>query len=236
MYDRSIKMYDESHSPQDLELALSKGNLNKGKFLTFAHSNSYYLQMLTINNLNVGSVLEVGPGENFVANYMRSIGIKYETIDITEDQEPTILGKLEDIDTSKYTNRYNLVCAFQMLEHSPYKEFTSNLKKMAIMSNRYVFISLPYACYGLKFSLSFTFGQNKNFRKSFSLYLPLNKKNRRYREEYKKEFSWAVHYWEIGRKGFPLKRIKADIESSGLRIIDTFHSDNPYHYFILTEK
>lgn len=85
MYDRSIKMYDESHSPQDLELALSKGNLNKGKFLEFAHSNSYYLQMLTIHNLNVDSVLEVGPGENFVANYMRSLGIKYETMDITKE-------------------------------------------------------------------------------------------------------------------------------------------------------
>lgn len=236
MYDRRKKMYDESHSPETLDMVLKKGALNKGKFLTAAHHNSYYLQMLTTHELKVDSVLEIGPGENFAANYLRTLGINYDTMDIVEHSQPTILGRLEELDERNYLRRWQLVCAFQMLEHSPYELFVENIRKMAAMSDRYVFISLPYSCFGFRLSLNIAFGQNRRFSKSIAMYIPLFKRNRKYREEYIKEFPWAVHYWEIGRRGFPLGRIKSDIESVGLRIIDTFRSDNPYHYFILASK
>jgi hypothetical protein len=50
------------------------------------------------------------------------------------------------------------------------------------------------------------------------------------------EFPWAVHYWEIGRRPHLLRSVLKDFGSTGLKIIDTFHSDNPFHYFILAEK
>jgi hypothetical protein len=234
MYDRKIKMYDEPHSPEHLEK--KSAQLNSGKFLTAAHFSSYYLQMLTVRNLKAESVLEIGPGENFVANYMRTLGINYETMDIMESSQPSILGRLEDLDVTAYSERYDIVCAFQMLEHSPYDNFVPNLEKMAAMAKQYVLISLPYSCFGMKISFDFSFGQRIRLLKSFELFFPLNKKNRRYREEYMKEFPWAVHYWEIGRRGYPLRRIKSDIESAGLKIKQTFRSDNPYHFFICAEK
>ena len=33
-----------------------------------------------------------------------------------------------------------------------------------------------------------------------------------------------------------LKRIIEDIESQNLKIVNQFHSENPYHYFLLAEK
>ena len=179
MYDRSMRMFDEPFPPQYLEKLSKNGTLHKGKFLTFNHHYSHYMQMVTIQNLGVKSVLEIGPGENFSVNYMSSLGIQYDTMDIIEESQPTILGKLEDLDELKYKSTYDLVCAFQMLEHSPYDNFVPNLNKMALMAKKYVFISLPYSCWGLKFSMNIIFGQSKKSVRSLSLYFPLNKKNRK---------------------------------------------------------
>lgn len=236
MYDRSIKLYDEPHSPEALDRMVQSAHLNKGKFLTEAHHDSYFLQMATMHRLKVRSVLEIGPGESFAANYLKSLGVQYDTMDIVEQSNPTILGKLEDFDVKPHSASWEMVCAFQMLEHSPYHLFTENLRKMGALSKKYVFISLPYSCFGFGLSLNIMLGQRIRFQKRTGLYFPLCKKNRKYREEYMREFPWAVHYWEIGRRGFAMSTVRKDIESSGLRIIESFQSGNPYHYFFLTEK
>ncbi|RLD81493.1 MAG: hypothetical protein DRJ10_06140 [Bacteroidetes bacterium] len=229
-------MFDEPHSPEWIDNALKRGSLNKGKFLTDNHFHSYYIQMKVINNLKVRKVLEIGPGENFAANYLKEFGFQYFTMDIEEKSNPSILSSIENFNTQDYLNDYDLVCAFQVLEHSPYKNFVPNLKKMAEMSKKYVFISIPYSGFGIKLSLNIHFNQNLRPTRALKMFLPSMKKNRIYRPEYVDEFPWAVHYWEIGRKGFPLRRIKNDIQKTGLSIKKTFHSNNLFHYYILAEK
>ena len=44
-YDRSIKMFDEPHAPVVLDELVGKKTINKGKFLSKAHSESYLYQM-----------------------------------------------------------------------------------------------------------------------------------------------------------------------------------------------
>lgn len=235
-YDRKIKCLDEPHPPELLEKLSLEGVLNKGKFLTDAHRDSYFQQMLHIRRLGVESVFEIGPGEGVIASYMRSLGIQYDTMDIVNTSYPTIVSRLEDFDPSGHLARWDLVCAFQMLEHSPYEKFTSNLIKMRSLSKRYVFISLPFLCAGFSLSVNIALGQSLRLKRKFELYFPLLQRNREYRKEYKEEFPWAVHYWEIGRRGFPLSRIRRDIRNAGLSIAHEFRSENPYHYFILAEK
>jgi hypothetical protein len=236
MYDRSIKLHDEPHPPEILERLIFEGALNKGKFLTEAHRDSYFQQMLLIRKLGIESVLEIGPGEGFIAQYMNSIGVKFATMDISRDSSPTILSRLEDFDPEPCKERWQMVCAFQMLEHSPYENFVSNLQKMRFMSSRYVFISLPYSCFGFSVTLNIGLGQSLRWKRRFDFYLPLFKRNRRYRREFMEEFPWAVHHWEIGRRGFPLARIRRDMGRAGLVLINEFRSENPYHYFILAER
>jgi len=232
-YDKTVKMYDEAHAPAKLDQLSASGTMNVGAFMTDAHHDSMGLQMRWIRKLGVRRVLEIGPGEGVAAAYLRSLGLAYYTMDVTSASKPDIVGRLEDLDHIELFKKFELVCAFQMLEHSPYDQFTTNLAKMSDMASKYVFISLPYSCVGFRFSLGFSLGQNRHWKKDFSFYLPLNKPNRRYRPEYVRDYPWAVHYWEIGRQGFPWKRVKKDIESTGLRILDTFHSGNPFHFFIL---
>jgi hypothetical protein len=233
-----IKMYDEPHPPIVLEEASKDpSGPNSNKFLSPIYLESYVFPIKTLHNLGVKSILEVGPGDKFVAENLRRAGYTYDTLDIVEATNPTILSSLENLDPNPYVNTYDVSCAFQVLEHIPYDKFCASLKKLAIIAKKYVVISLPYSCDGYKKIHNKWKGQNnKIFDKEESHFVPTNLPNRRYRKEYIKEFPWAVHYWEIGRQGFPLSRIISDIESSGLTIITTNHSANPYHYFIVMSQ
>lgn len=236
-YDRSVRMWDEPHAPIKIDSLIRAGKLNKGKFLTEAHQDSYLIQLRTIHNLGVKKVLEIGPGENMVGNYLKSLGLNYETMDIPESSfESTIVGRLEDFDPKHFGGRWELVCAFQMLEHSPYENFIKNVIKMAFMSSNYVFISLPRQCAALTVKLQLSLGQKVRIQRHFNMSFPFKLRQRRYREEFMKEFPWAVHYWEIGRGGHTVSSIVGDIKRAGLELISEFPSGNPYHHFFLLKK
>lgn len=236
-YNRKIKMFDESHSPEVLESLLKSGEINKGKFLTSAHKDSYLLQMTIINSLNCKKVLEIGPGEQFVARNLRELGYIYHTLDILESHNPTFISSLMDFDEGDYLNEYDIVCAFQVLEHMPYEDFNKCLMKMTKIAKRYIVISVPFSCKGYRKTHTEYYGQNNsNVLVDEEHFEPTNLPNRKYRKEYMLEFPWAVHYWEIGRQGFPLERIQGDIESCGLKILRQFHARNPFHYFMVMER
>ncbi len=88
MYDRTIAMFDEGHPPELLEQLMKSGSLHKGRFL--AYYSSYLVQLMKINTLNIKSVLEIGPGENIISDYIKSLGIRYESMDISVENSPTI--------------------------------------------------------------------------------------------------------------------------------------------------
>ena len=236
-YNRSIKMYDEPHAPIALDQMTSAKTINKGKFLSPAHSESYLLQMQTIKALKgVETILEVGPGEGYAARNLRDVGYGYDTLDFEDAHQPTIKADFRSLDPNSIDKRYDLTCAFQVLEHFPYGDFTRLLKTLCVLSTNYVFISLPFSCKGFSLKLNLQNGQQRRRIKQFDFYVPTNLPNRRYREEYMREFPWAVHFWEIGRKGYPLKKVVRDIESCGLDVERRFHSPNSFHYFILCRK
>jgi len=230
-------MYDEPHAPIALEKMASGKTINKGKFLSPAHSESYLMQMQTINALKgIESILEVGPGEAYAARNLRDVGYRYDTLDFEDAHQPTIKADFRSLDPDTIEQRYDLTCAFQVLEHFPYRDFTRHLKTLTSLSTKYVFISLPYSCKGFGFKLNLQGGQQKRYIRQFDFYIPTNLPNRRYREEYMREFPWAVHFWEIGRKGYSLKKVLRDIDSCALDVAQRFHSPNAFHYFILCKK
>ena len=235
-YDRSVSMYDEGYAPIELEQKLKSDTLGKGALIDDFFSDSYIIQMREIYKLNPEKALEIGPGEGFVNSYLQHLGIQYSTLDIKGD--PTYKTTLEKFDPIKLNleGAFDLVCCFQMLEHSPYDEFKNNLKKFKYLSSKYVFISLPYDCAGFSVNVNLHKAQRKDYKFKFQAHFSKFNKNRKYRDEYIKEFPWAVHYWEIGRSGYLIRRIKKDIIESGFNIKKHFLSDNPFHYYFLLEK
>lgn len=172
-YDRSIKMFDEPHAPVVLDKVVKDKTINKGKFLSKEHSESYLCQMQTIRSLkDVKSILEVGPGEGFSVRNLRELGYEYHTLDFEDAHEPTIKADFQSFDPITITQRYDLTCAFQVLEHFPYHEFTKHIKTLCELSNKYVFISLPYSCRGFSIKLNLQNGQNTRIVKRFNFLFP----------------------------------------------------------------
>ena len=235
-FDKNNKYFDEPHSPKILD---DMKNQKPNAFLGLA-SESYLFQMQMIKKLKINSILEVGPGEGFCAINLSRAGYDYETLDYKALDvygfKLTYEQSLLDFDSENHPKKYDLTCAFQVLEHFEYDKFKANIKKLSDISKKYVFISLPYSCIGFSFNLRLQISQILSLNKKIQFYIPTFKNNRKYREEYIKNYPFAIHYWEIGRKNFPLRKIINDLESLNLSIVKKIHGPNPFHYFILCEK
>lgn len=215
--------------------------IQREKILHERFMYSYYLQFKCISELgdDVSSILEIGPGAGYCASFARGLNYDYTTIDIDERVDPDILA---DFNTDPIDGSWDLVCAFEMLEHSPYERFRPNLEKMKSLSKRFIFISLPYEGHHfyLRFELpKFSLPKFLNrFRGQHAIQWfsewPLTK-DKEINLEGKKH--WQPHYWELGRKSHPKSRVLSDIKKAGLKINWAFH--NPLHqghYFIMMEK
>lgn len=235
-YDPSVRMYDEPHTPDELRAKKHRAAVYEGRLLSPAHTESYLYQLRMIQSLKPVRLLEVGPGDSVIGFVIGQLGVVYHSLDIIKDRGATYEGRLEDFDPTCIDEPYDVVCAFQMLEHSPYERFTENVRKLAALSRRYVFISVPYSCKGFRIKALWHRGQNDDASKHWRFFWESGLPNRRYRPEFMEEFPWAVHYWEMGRKAFPRSRVVADIEAAGLKLVRQVHGENPFHYFFLAEK
>lgn len=220
----------------------------KKRILEEKHVHSICLQVREIAMLpkdEVKTILEIGPGGGFFKMILSSMGYTVKTLDLQPDYEPDYLGDFRSF--SEEGLCFDVVCAFEMLEHLPYEDFTESVKKISKLAKNYVYFSFPYQC--RQFFLSFQLPRIPKIG-YWKLFEPLSKRH---------EFSLILnnpftpdidtekfkdrpdkhnpHYWEIGRKSFPEKQVLSDIESCGLQVIKKFHSKiHPYHFFILCKK
>jgi len=247
-YDRTIKMYDEGFAPCDAEKVLP-ADAFKLNFLSETHAESYLFQMMILHLVGEGkldpgsvaglpinkrSILEIGPGDGYAARNLRYAGYIYDTIDISDVTEPIIKTSILDLDPSPLKNKYHTVCAFQVLEHVPYDNFKECLTKIRFIAEKYVVVSLPYSCQGYTEIRKEWCGQNNCVKiRHDERYEPTNIPVHKYRPEYIEEFPWVPHYWEIGNEGYPLDKVLADIQSTGLEIVRGVHGPNPFHFFIV---
>lgn len=182
---------------------------------------SFYYQLSIINSLNSKSILEVGVGTNFLKKYFSDTKIKYKTLDIAKDLNPDILGSVDNIPLKD--NSFDLVCAFQVLEHLPFDKFEKCLKEMSRVSKKYVLISLPYL--NLFYYVKIKIPLIKPFY--IGILMPQFWRTPKFNGE---------HYWEIGAKRYPLKKIKR-IMNKFFNIKKITHPcENKYHIFFVLEK
>jgi ubiquinone/menaquinone biosynthesis C-methylase UbiE len=184
---------------------------------------SYWNQINEIVKLNPVNVLEVGVGDNVFSSYIKNnTDIEYTSLDIAEDLRPDIVGDIKNIPIKN--NFYNIVCAFEVLEHLSFEKFEETLRELSRVSNKYVIISLPH--WGRHFSVDIRMPFLKRFKFKYKINLfPIRHKFR------------GQHYWEIGKKGYSLINIKKIIKKSGLKIKNNFIVfESPYHHFFILKK
>ncbi|WP_029918126.1 class I SAM-dependent methyltransferase [Pelobacter seleniigenes] len=185
--------------------------------------NSIWHQIDEVISLKPNKVLEVGVGSGIFKSVISLFGIVIETIDIDKDLNPDYIGSV--ISMPFNDDSYDIVCAFQVLEHLPYADAIRAFHEISRVSKRYIVLSIP--------------DFNKVWR--YQLYIPklgeidffiprpsFFRKIHRFDGE---------HYWEIGKKQFSLRRIVDDFSFSEWKLLKTYRvRENPYHRFFIYER
>ena len=184
---------------------------------------SYWYQLREITDRKPKQVLEVGVGSGFVSNFLRSKGVMVTTVDIESDLHPDIVADVVNLPFED--NSFEVVSAYEVLEHMPYEKSLKSLLELKRVSNRWVLLSLPDATHAFRFAITIPF--MGYIQKVFSLPFLFPR-----RMPYAKS-----HTWEIGIKGYSGARIQADLRQTGFSVMKTYRVfENPYHRFFILRK
>jgi 2-polyprenyl-3-methyl-5-hydroxy-6-metoxy-1,4-benzoquinol methylase len=201
-------------------------DLKKSEYLSKDRFISYHHQLRLIFSLGnkVKNVLEIGIYNSLLTNILKCHDYEVNTADIDPNLNPDIILDLST-EFSLPKDKFDAIVLFQVLEHLPYEQSELALKKLAEATKKYLVISLPYNT--LYSALQIRFSELRRPR-YLLLEIPKFWTN--------KPLS-THHYWEVGLKNYPKKRILSSIKNAGLSVKKEFIDPiNPYHYFLVLEK
>ena len=192
------------------------------RYMTKLRWISVWHQIDEVLRLEPETVLEIGPGSGLFKSAASLFGITVETLDLDPELQPDHVGSITDIPLKD--SGYDVVCAFQVLEHLPYESSLKAMSEMARVSRRNVVISLPDA----RAVWRFQFYIPK--LRSFDLLIP---RPQFHAQDHQFD---GEHYREISKNGYQLEKVSSDLNS----IIDlkkTYRvKENPYHRFFIFAK
>lgn len=197
---------------------------NHYSFGSYAHPDrfaSYFYQLREIHNVSPKTVLEVGVGDAVIGNYIRdNTDIVYTSIDVAADVNPTVIGSVLEMPFEDKT--FDVVCAFEVLEHIPFESFEKAISEMARTARTHVMVSVPHFGPPLKFLLKIPFVRELRC----ALKIP-----------YHPTHVWnGQHYWEIGKKGYSAKAIREIMSKYGTLVSEYVPFENQYHHFFILKK
>ncbi|MCX6813449.1 MAG: class I SAM-dependent methyltransferase [Candidatus Azambacteria bacterium] len=182
---------------------------------------SYWHQVKEVLACKPENVLVIGKGNGLVSEYLKLDGIKIITLDINKHLKPDVVASVLTMPLGDDT--FDAVLCAQVLEHLSYGEFEKSLREIRRVTKRCAIISLPHFGPVIKFCLKIPLLPSLKF----IVKLPYPRKH-----VFKGE-----HCWEIGKRGYPMRKIKKDIINSGLIIEKDFIVfENPLHHFFVLKK
>ena len=186
--------------------------------------NSYWHQIHEVLKTKPKDFLEIGVGSSFVSNYLKCKKMNVKTFDIDKKLNPDVVGDITNLSKSFKENSFDTILCSEVLEHLPFNSFRICLKEILQVSKRNVIISLPH--HALQGVFYFKFPAIKKFLFKVRIPFPFR-------------FRWKIggaHYWEIGWKGYSLRKIKKII-SEYFEIKEIYSvTENPYHWFFVLRK
>mgnify|MGYP001080392247 CR=1 FL=1 len=193
---------------------------SKGRFA------SYWHQIYDVTSLNPDTILEIGIGNGFFYNFIKqNFNVNIHSLDVNPGLNPDHIGSVTNIPI--YDKMYDCVACFQVLEHLTFDNFEAAIAEMKRLTRKWIVLSLPDRNRFVGFKI-----HRKSFpikKREFKINIPYLKPNTL---KFKGE-----HYWEIGAKGYPLKKIKSIFINSDLKIIRTYRVfEHPIHRFFILEK
>lgn len=203
---------------------VEKDHYTFGGYINKPRWSSMWHQLDEVLALEPETVLEIGPGPGVFKAVAKLFGPCVETLDLDPELKPDHVAPADEMPFKDCS--YDVVCAFQMLEHVPYEKSLSIFAEMARVARKGLVISLPDA----------------ETRWPIGLYIPRvglkwcaipKPRLRRPAHLFNGE-----HYWELNKSGYRIDKVKADLLAVGnVKLIKNFRvHDNQYHHFFSFRK
>ena len=196
--------------------------------------------ILKLPKSSVDKILEIGPGAGLLNSILKNFDFSLETLDIDSSNKPDHIGSALKMPFED--NSFDLICAFQVLQHIPSNDFSKAIAEINRVTKRFTIISLPSNLTSLNFKLEFL-SRNKflhrlNAKLSLFKTLSLFSINARNEEKMSKtNYNFHRHYWEVGLKSHSKKSVINIIKDGGFKVREKFHNPNhSYHWFLILEK
>jgi len=200
------------------EIYRSKDYMSVGRFMSYHHQIKILMSLPECD-----SFCEIGKGNGITSALMQNFAYNITCVDFDADLKPDIVCSIFELD--KIDKKFDVVAAFEVLEHLPFDKFDEALENMALISNKYIVLSLPYSGITLKIELYLSKYGERFMR--FIKRIPLC---------WKKHHFDGQHYWELGKKGFSVKRIKSVLKKHFILQSVQFFGYNHSQIFFICEK
>lgn len=184
---------------------------------------SYWHQIDEVNRFKPSSVLEVGIGNKFVSSYFQRLGYNMVTLDVLRGFEPMVVSSVLTLPFKEKSFDVCLCC--EVLEHLPYEYFGNALSEFHRVSRKAFVMSLPDVSWCLSIKLSLTNLPLPFSKMSYVSFPRLLWRNYPFNGQ---------HYWDIGKKGYGLKKIVRSINDAGFTIFKNYRVfEKPFHRFFV---
>jgi hypothetical protein len=192
------------------------------KYTTKARWNSLWHQVDEVLRLNPDTVLEIGPGPGYFKKMLEISGLRVDTLDVDLEIRPGCVGSATAL---PYCNEsYDVVCAFQVLEHLPYNRALVAFAEMVRVSRSNVVISLPDARRLWRYRFFIPFLGDVDMMIPRPRFRPVA------------HVFDGEHYWELNKRGFSFESVMGDLEQVA-KMTRTFRvPEIAYHRFLIFEK
>ncbi|CAN5620506.1 hypothetical protein BH23GEM7_BH23GEM7_23540 [soil metagenome] len=211
----------------DLHRQASSGHYFQQEYDDLPRFISYFYQVDLVRSLQPRSVLEIGVGNKTVANYLRQNGIETSTCDIDAALQPDYVADVRKLPFPD--DSYDVVMACEVLEHLPWSDLEWALRELHRTTRRFVLLSLPHASAALEIVL-------RNPLPPRMLKTPFFGVSVRMPLFFTRTASTGEHHWEIGRRSFPARRIRAALRNHFTIRREVRPALHSYHHFFVLEK
>jgi len=202
------------------------GHYTNSEYLSPARWSTYSRIVSEVLRIKPKTVLEIGPGPRVVTEALKRMNFSVKTLDIDPSVEPDYLLSATDPNIDSKVAKVDLVIASEIFEHVRYVDFLEASKRLLKITD-YFILTLPDTN-----EQSLTFG----CRIRLPLFNDISAVFK-LRFNHPQHTFDGEHYWEIGKRGYPIRKIRSDLSSIGWKIQNDFiNIDNPYHHFFILKK
>jgi hypothetical protein len=179
---------------------------------------SYWHQLRAVSACvddGASSLFEIGVGSGVFNNYLKNFDLEVTTGDIAAELGADVVCDVRTLVDDLGGRRFDVVCAFQVLEHLPWEELERALGQLVACSNRWVLISLPNR--GMPVSVRLRLG-----RRVVAWGQKLSRRPKPWQFD-------GQHYWEVGALDRSREQVRARIANVATIVRESVLPENPYH-------